>query len=139
MPRWKRFPTEARTQDHRYVGDQPGAAWDLDAYRQQIDSLPRFGGTTNIFQSCGLTQQTDDEIAARYQAIGQHAGQFYGFEHGDMFAPAGKIDSLQVYEGLLGIPACRGGKHSSLPRLLEWQRLERRDRIRSEFPFSMAG
>ena len=50
-----------------------------------------------------------------------------------MFAPFGKIYSLEVYRGLLGIRQCIGAKHSSLRRELEWQRLVVRDAVRPDF------
>ena len=50
-----------------------------------------------------------------------------------MFAPFGKIYSLEVYRGLLGVKKCLGAKHSSLRRELEWQRLRLRDELRPDF------
>jgi dihydrodipicolinate synthase/N-acetylneuraminate lyase len=85
-----------------------------------------------IFQSYGLTGQGDAEIVAAYEALGQ-VGNFIGFELGTMFAPFGKIYSLDVYRGLLGVKACLGAKHSSLKRDLEWQRIMLRDQHRPDF------
>ncbi|CAN0371789.1 unnamed protein product, partial [Ectocarpus sp. 4 AP-2014] len=50
-----------------------------------------------------------------------------------MFAPFGKIYSLEVYRELMGIEACSGAKHSSLSRELEWQRLALRNEVRPDF------
>ena len=50
-----------------------------------------------------------------------------------MFAPFGKIYSLDLYVRLMQIPNCLGAKHSSLRRVDEWARLEERDRCRPEF------
>jgi hypothetical protein len=50
-----------------------------------------------------------------------------------MFAPYGKIYSLDVYRGLLEIADCEGAKHSSLNREQEWQRIVLRDATRPEF------
>jgi dihydrodipicolinate synthase/N-acetylneuraminate lyase len=50
-----------------------------------------------------------------------------------MFAPFGKIYSLDVYRGLLGVKRCVGAKHSSLNRELEWQRVRLRDAVRPDF------
>ena len=50
-----------------------------------------------------------------------------------MFAPFGRIYSLDVYRGLMGIRSCLGAKHSSLRRDLEWQRLAIRDAERPDF------
>ncbi|CAN5447192.1 dihydrodipicolinate synthase family protein [soil metagenome] len=116
-----------------FVGDTPGSPFNLDAYKRAMDPILQHGGTPVIFQSYGLTQQSDDDIIRSYEAIGQHAGQFIGFELGTMFAPFGKIYALDVYRGLLGIPACQGAKHSSLNRDLEWQRLQLRDTVRPDF------
>ena len=116
-----------------FVGDQPGAAFDLDAYRRAIDPITARGGVPVLFQSYGLTGQPDAEIVRAYDAIGRHAGKFIGFELGTMFAPFGKIYSLDVYRGLLGIRECIGAKHSSLRRDLEWQRILLRDEVRADF------
>jgi dihydrodipicolinate synthase/N-acetylneuraminate lyase len=116
-----------------FIGDKPGDAWNLDAYRRQIDLIHEYGGTPVIFQSYGLTNQSDAQIVEAYAAIGAYCPQFIGFELGTMFAPFGKIYSLDVYEGLLGVPQCIGAKHSSLSRQLEWERLQLRDQRRPDF------
>ena len=116
-----------------FVLDQPGAIFDLDAYARQIELIHQHGGTPVIFQSYGLTSQTDDKIVEAYAAIGRHAPRFVGFELGQMFAPFGKIYSLEVYQRLMGIPQCIGAKHSSLRRDLEWERLALRDATRPDF------
>jgi dihydrodipicolinate synthase/N-acetylneuraminate lyase len=116
-----------------FVLDQPEAKFNFDAYAQQIDLIQQHGGTPVIFQSYGLTQQGDLEIVRAYERLGQIAPRFIGFELGKMFAPFGKIYSLEVYEGLMGVKACIGAKHSSLRRDLEWERLALRDRVRTDF------
>jgi dihydrodipicolinate synthase/N-acetylneuraminate lyase len=116
-----------------YVGDTPGAAFNLAAYQQQIESIQQHGGTPVIFQSYGLTQQTDDAIVRAYQQIAAVTDQFIGFELGTMFAPFGKIYSLDVYLGLMDIRPCIGAKHSSLSRTQEWDRLVLRDQNRPDF------
>lgn len=116
-----------------FVGDKPGAAFDLDAYQRAIDPILAAGGEPVIFQSFGLTGQADAEIQSAYEQIGRHAGRFYAFELGQVFAPFGKIYSLELYEQLVRIPECLGAKHSSLNRAEEWQRLEIRDRVRPQF------
>ncbi len=50
-----------------------------------------------------------------------------------MFAPFGKIYSLDVYRELMLIPTCMGAKHSSLRRELEWERIVLRDQVRPDF------
>ena len=116
-----------------FVLDQMGAAFNADAYAHQMAMIQKHGGTPVIFQSYGLTQQPDEAIIASYAALARHADKFIGFELGTMFAPFGKIYSLDVYRGLMGIPQCVGAKHSSLRRDLEWQRLELRDATRPDF------
>ncbi len=116
-----------------YVGDAPGAAWNVDAYRRQIDAIQRFGGTPVIFQSYGLVDQAPAAIVESYAQIGEFCPQFIAFELGTMFAPFGKIYDLDTYRGLLSVPQCIGAKHSSLSRVLEWQRLDLRDDLRPDF------
>ncbi|HSH92797.1 MAG TPA: dihydrodipicolinate synthase family protein [Roseimicrobium sp.] len=116
-----------------FVLDQPGAAFNADAYAFQMAMIQEHGGTPVIFQSYGLTQQSDEGIVAAYQTLAKHATQFVGFELGTMFAPFGKIYSLDVYRGLMGVKACIGAKHSSLRRDLEWDRIKLRDATRPDF------
>ncbi len=116
-----------------FVADKPGDAWNIDAYRQQIDSIQSYGGIPVIFQSYGLTGQASAAIVDAYHEIGRYAPQFVGFELGTMFVPFGKIYSLDVYRGLMGVPQCIGAKHSSLSRELEWQRLQLRNVTRPDF------
>jgi dihydrodipicolinate synthase/N-acetylneuraminate lyase len=116
-----------------FVGDRKGARWDLDTYLRQADSIQSHGGTPVIFQSHGLTSLHDDGIVDAYDRIGRRVDRFVAFELGTAFAPFGRIYSLDVYRGLLGIKACVGAKHSSLHREPEWLRLIERDRLRPDF------
>ncbi len=116
-----------------FVADRPGSRFDRDGYCRQIDPILKRGGTPAIFQSYGLTSQPDDLVVASYAELGRHCDRFIAFELGTMFAPFGKIYSLDVFRGLLGIPQCIGAKHSSLSRELEWQRLVVRDAVRPDF------
>lgn len=116
-----------------FVGDQPGASFDADRYQQQIESIQQHGGTPVLFQSFGLTGLPEDELIEAYETFGKSADRFIAFELGTVFAPFGKIYSLETYERLVQIPQCIGAKHSSLDRKLEWQRLAIRDRVRPEF------
>lgn len=116
-----------------YVGDRPGAAFDLDGYRRSIDQVQSHGGLPIVFQSFGLSGLGNDELLAGYQAMGRDCPKFLAFELGKAFAPFGRIYDLETYEGLLGIPQCIGAKHSSLRRDLEWQRIVLRDEVRSDF------
>lgn len=116
-----------------FVSGGPGSPFDRDGYARQMDLITSRGGVPVIFQSHGLTGQSDEAIVASYAELGRFADRFIGFELGQMFAPFGKIYSLDVYRGLLGIPQCVGAKHSSLSRELEWRRLLLRDEVRPDF------
>jgi dihydrodipicolinate synthase/N-acetylneuraminate lyase len=128
--------TRAETNDFvagAFVGDKPGAAFDDGEYLRQMEMIQHHGGTPVIFQSFGLTGQSDEAIVASYAKLASHADALVGFELSDVFAPFGKIYSMDVYRGLLGIDRLIGSKHSSLNRELEWQRLLLRDELRPEF------
>lgn len=116
-----------------FVKDSPGAPFALDTYREVGSEIVAAGGTPVIFQSYGLTGQSDHQIVDAYARIGEQIGDFYGFELGKMFAPFGSIYSLEAYQGLLELPHCLGAKHSSLSREQEWERLVLRDRLRPDF------
>jgi hypothetical protein len=116
-----------------YVADQPGSCFDRDAYLRQIEPIVTRGGLPVLFQSYGLTGQLDGDIVASYAEIGRHCDRFIGFELGSVFAPFGKVYTLDVYRSLLSIRQCIGAKHSSLRRDLEWQRLALRDAVRPDF------
>ncbi len=116
-----------------FVKDSPGDAFALDRYRDRIEEMHALGAVPVIFQSHGLTGQSEAEIVDSYSQIGEQFGNFYAFELGKMFAPFGSIYSLETYRGLMHIPQCRGAKHSSLNRQQEWQRLALRDQVRPDF------
>lgn len=116
-----------------FVGDCPDAAYNREAYLGAIDRVISRGGTPVIFQSYGLTSLPGPELIAAYEELGRHCDAFIAFELGEMFAPFGKIYSLEVYRELIGIKKCVGAKHSSLRRTDEWDRLALRDRLRPDF------
>ena len=116
-----------------FVKDAPGSHFALDSYALRIDEIQNHGGTPVIFQSFGLTQQSDAGIEESYRQLANCCDRFVGFELGTMFAPFGRIYSESVYRGLMNIPQCLGAKHSSLRRDLEWQRLAWRDEVRPDF------
>ena len=116
-----------------FVGDGPGEKLNLDAYRRGIDQIQSYAGTPIFFQSFGLIESSDDEIVDAYTTLAEACDDFLFFELGKVFAPFGKIYSLEVYEQLMKIPNVLGAKHSSLRREAEWQRLELRNRVRPEF------
>jgi dihydrodipicolinate synthase/N-acetylneuraminate lyase len=116
-----------------YVADEPATPFDIDAYLDAMGAITAVGGTPVIFPSHGLNALADDEWVGAHDALGRRFDRFIGFELGPMFVPYGRIYSLAAYEGLLGVRSCIGAKHSSLSREAEWDRLEVRDRIRSDF------
>lgn len=116
-----------------YVADRAGDAFNLDAYRRAIDAIQEQGGLPIIFQSHGLVSLPMERLLDAYQSLGRDCPRYYAFELGKAFAPFGKIYDLETYSGLLDIAACIGAKHSSLSRVLEWQRLSLRDQKRPDF------
>jgi len=83
-------------------------------YRQQLEYITKNGGTPVIIQSYGLTRQPEPEIVAAYAALARECDGFIAFELGKMFAPCGKIYSLETFGEIMALPQCRGAKHSSL-------------------------
>lgn len=116
-----------------FVTDVAGAAFDFNQYEKRIEEICQHSGTPVIFQSFGLTEQSDEAIIASYQQLATTCDRFIGFELGQMFLPFGKIYSEEVYIELMKLSQCVGAKHSSLRRDLEWRRLELRDEIRPDF------
>lgn len=116
-----------------FVGDTPAAKFDREGYLRAMQPVVERGGTPVIFQSYGLTGLPDDTLIHAYEELGQHCDGFIAFELGKMFAPFGKIYSLECYKGLMGIKKCLGAKHSSLKRDQEWERIVLRDRLRPGF------
>ncbi len=116
-----------------FVGDLAGAKYDGPRYLRGISDVVKHGGTPIIFQSFGLTELADEALLDAYRSFGSACDRFLAFELGKMFAPFGRIYSLELYRELLKIPACYGAKHSSLDRQMEWERLSVRDQIRPDF------
>lgn len=116
-----------------FVGDAPGAPFDRDGYLRAVAEITARGGTPVIFQSYGLTSLPDPELIAAHETIGRECDSFIAFELGTMFAPFGKIYTLETYRELMRLKKCSGAKHSSLKRELEWQRLALRDAVRPDF------
>jgi dihydrodipicolinate synthase/N-acetylneuraminate lyase len=116
-----------------FVADRRGDGLDLDAYRLALDAIQEHDGLPIVFQSHGLVSQPPDRLLDAYRAFGRNCPRFLAFELGQAFAPFGKIYDLETYAGLLEIRACVGAKHSSLNRVLEWQRLMLRDQRRPDF------
>ncbi|HEX3998968.1 MAG TPA: dihydrodipicolinate synthase family protein [Pirellulales bacterium] len=116
-----------------FVADSPGSPFDRDAYLRAIDPIVAHGGGPVVFQSYGLTERSEVGIVAAYAELAKTVERFIAFELGTMFAPFGKIYSLEVYRELMSIEQCVGAKHSSLRRDLEWRRLALRDAVRPDF------
>ncbi len=116
-----------------FVNDEAGAAFDLGGYANAALEISSRGGTPVVFPSHGLNSHGDAGWLAGYQAVATEVDCFIGFELGQMFVPYGRIVDAETYTALLEIPQCIGAKHSSLDRMLEWQRLEIRDAQRPDF------
>jgi dihydrodipicolinate synthase/N-acetylneuraminate lyase len=116
-----------------FIADRPGDAFNLDAYRRSLEAIQQHGGLPILFQSHGLVSQPRDTLLDAYRAMSRDCPRYLAFELGQAFAPFGAIYDLETYAGLLDIPACIGAKHSSLHRILEWQRLRLRDERRPDF------
>lgn len=116
-----------------HVPDEPGAVFDEVAYKAAGDAITSRGGTPVVFPSHGLNALDDDGWVAALAGFGAGVDRFIGFELGAMFVPYGRIYSLDAYRGLMGIGSCIGAKHSSLDRVLEWERLALRDEVRPDF------
>ncbi len=116
-----------------FVADSPGSAFDLPAYAREMEAIEGRGGMPILFPSFGLTERPDDALIAAFERVGRLTDRFLAFELGTMFAPSGRIFSLEVYERILTIRSCVGAKHSSLSRVEEWRRLALRDRVRPDF------
>ena len=116
-----------------YVDDTPNSNFNPEAYCQQIELITANGGMPVICQSIGLTNQAEADIISSHELLARECDGFIAFELGKMFAPFGRIYSLETYAVLMSIPQCKGAKHSSLDRNLEWQRLALRNKKRPDF------
>lgn len=116
-----------------HVADGPADAFDRAATVVACEAVRHHGGTPVVFPSHGLNGLDDDAWVAALHAIGDDVDRFIGFELGDMFVSYGRIVGIDAYEGMLGVAACVGAKHSSLDRQAEWDRLAARDRVRPDF------
>jgi dihydrodipicolinate synthase/N-acetylneuraminate lyase len=102
-------------------------------YRREIEAIRSAGGLPIIFQSTSLTRGGEAATLDIYARIGEMGGPLLAFELGTMFAPFGRIYSIDAFRRLLHIEAFTGLKHSSLDRACEWDRLAVRDTERPDF------
>jgi dihydrodipicolinate synthase/N-acetylneuraminate lyase len=116
-----------------FVRDEPGDSFDAAAHAAAIAPILERGGTPVLFQSHGLASLPEDEIVGAYERITVGVPSWIAFELGEVFAPFGRVYSLETYAGLIGIGSCIGAKHSSLHRVPEWERLALRDELRPDF------
>lgn len=114
------------------AGSEPGGD-PLAPYLRAVAEIQEWGGTPILFQCSALKGRSDGELVAVYRHVAAHCDKMLAFELGDMFAPFGQIYALDVIRELLQIPQLTGMKHSSLDRVLEWQRLDLRDQVRPGF------
>ena len=102
-------------------------------YRSQMDQIVAFGGTPILFQTTRFHSWKPSEIVDLYAKVCEGYESVIGFELGSMFAPNGMIFDEETIRGLMGIPALKGIKHSSLDRGVELRRLKIKDEIRPDF------
>lgn len=114
-----------------YIEGQTGDSVRL--YRKQMDAIVLNGGIPILFQSSGLHGASPAEKAAVYREASRGYPHVLAFELGQMFAPNGEIFELEVFRRLMDIPEIKGMKHSSLDRIVEFERLAARDAHRPEF------
>ena len=102
-------------------------------YRCAIDRIRAAGGVPILFQCSALRDAPESAVVEVYAEAARGGGPLVAFELGTMFAPFGRIYTLDGVRRLMDIPAFVGLKHSSLDREQEWARLRLRDECRPEF------
>jgi dihydrodipicolinate synthase/N-acetylneuraminate lyase len=102
-------------------------------YRRQIDTIIRFDGIPILFQTARLHGKSPAKIAGIYRDICRDYPHVLAFELGSMFAANGEIYDSGTVRRLMDIPEIKGMKHSSLNRLVEFERLSIRDTYRPDF------
>jgi dihydrodipicolinate synthase/N-acetylneuraminate lyase len=111
-----------------------GEAGDPESlYRREVATIREAGGDPILFQCSTLGEVEEARVLEVYRAVARDGGPLLGFELGRMFAPFGRIYSLDFFERLLEIESFTGLKHSSLDRVQEWDRLRVRDARRPDF------
>jgi 4-hydroxy-tetrahydrodipicolinate synthase len=102
-------------------------------YRSQMDQIVAVGGTPILIQTTRFHSWKPSEIIDLYANVCEGYESVIGFELGSMFAPNGMIFDEETIRSLMGIPALKGIKHSSLDRGVELRRLQIKDEIRPDF------
>jgi hypothetical protein len=116
-----------------HLADRAGDPFDIAGYLREVDRIASHGGTPIVFPTHGLASLDGEGWVGAHAAIAEQCDRFLAFELGPMFVPYGRIYDLDAYRGLLEVEACVGAKHSSLDRVLEWDRLVVRDEVRPDF------
>ena len=114
-----------------FIEGEPGDP--VARYRREISAITAAGGTPILFQCTELAGASDDEAVRIYREATAGCEAALAFELGQMFAPFGRIYSVELFARLMELPTLVGAKHSSLDRQLEWDRLALRDRVRPDF------
>jgi 4-hydroxy-tetrahydrodipicolinate synthase len=114
-----------------YIEGQEGPVAEL--YRKQMDVIVGFGGTPILFQTSQLHAKAPKEKIEIYREACRGFPAVLAFELGKMFAPNGEIFDTEIFVRIMEIPEILGLKHSSLDRIVEFDRLAVRDVHRSDF------
>ena len=102
-------------------------------YCREVENIRKAGGTPILFQCTALVEADEGQVIEVYRGVARDGAPLLAFELGRMFAPFGRIYTLDFFERLLDIAAFTGLKHSSLDRVQEWERLRLRDERRPGF------
>jgi dihydrodipicolinate synthase/N-acetylneuraminate lyase len=102
-------------------------------YRREVDRIRQQGGTPILFQCSATATMSEADVLAVLRQVADMGGPLLAFELGTMFAPFGRVYSLDFIARLIEMEAFTGVKHSSLDRSAEWQRIDVRDRLRPDF------
>lgn len=106
----------------------------VDLYRREMDQIVAHGGTPIIFQTARLRgMQSREKVAVYRAACRGFQEEVLAFELSPVFASSGEIFDAETLRGLMEIPEIKGLKHSSLDRLVEFERLSLRDERRPDF------
>lgn len=102
-------------------------------YRREVEAIRAVGATPILFPCSALSSLDENGLLAVFREVARAGAPILAFELGAMFAPFGRLFSLDLFTRLLDLPAFVGLKHSSLDRGREWERLAARDSKRPEF------